>query len=50
MHTQSRARLLNPQDIRKGESFAAEVINRVMHGRGWPGTLLIWVYDERAGL
>jgi hypothetical protein len=23
----------NPQDIRKGESFAAEVINRVMHGR-----------------
>ena len=26
----------NPQDIRKGESFAAEVINRVMHGKGWP--------------
>ena len=24
----------NPQDIRKGESFAAEVISRVMHGRG----------------
>jgi phospholipase C len=39
----------NPQDIRKGESFAAEVINRVMHGRGWPGTLLIWVYDEHGG-
>ena len=32
----------NPQDIRKGESFAAEVINRVMHGKGWPDTLLIW--------
>jgi phospholipase C len=39
----------NPQDIRKGESFAAEVINRVMHGRGWPGTLLIWLYDEHGG-
>jgi phospholipase C len=39
----------NPQDIRKGESFAAEVINRVMHGKGWPGTLLIWVYDENGG-
>lgn len=39
----------NPQDIRKGESFAAEVITRVMHGPGWPGTLLIWTYDERGG-
>jgi phospholipase C len=39
----------NPQDIRKGESFAAEVINAVMHGQGWPGTLLIWVYDEHGG-
>jgi phospholipase C len=39
----------NPQDIRKGESFAAEVINRVMHGRAWPRTLLIWVYDEHGG-
>jgi phospholipase C len=39
----------NPQDIQKGESFAAEIINRVMHGRGWPHTLLIWVYDEHGG-
>jgi phospholipase C len=39
----------NPQDIRKGESFAAEVISRVMRGRGWPDTLLIWVYDEHGG-
>jgi phospholipase C len=39
----------NPQDIRKGESFAAEVINSVMHGKGWPGTLLIWTYDEHGG-
>jgi phospholipase C len=39
----------NPQDISKGESFAAEVINRVMHGQGWPDTLLIWMYDEHGG-
>ena len=39
----------SPQDIRKGESFAAEVINRVMHGPGWADTLLIWTYDENGG-
>jgi phospholipase C len=39
----------NPQDIRRGESFAAEVISRVMHGPGWPHTLLIWLYDEHGG-
>jgi phospholipase C len=39
----------NPQDIRKGESFAAEVINRVTHGPAWADTLLIWVYDENGG-
>jgi phospholipase C len=39
----------NPQDIRKGESFAAEVIHRVMHGKAWADTLLIWTYDENGG-
>jgi phospholipase C len=39
----------NPQDISKGESFAAEVINRVMHGPAWADTLLIWTYDENGG-
>jgi phospholipase C len=39
----------NPQDIRRGESFAAQVIKTVMHGKGWPGTLLIWTYDEHGG-
>src|ERR1700742_1283286 len=39
----------NPQDIRKGESFAAEVISRVIHGPGWADTLLIWTYDEHGG-
>ena len=39
----------NPQDIRKGESFASAVINACLHGKGWPGTLLIWLYDEHGG-
>jgi phospholipase C len=39
----------NPQDIRKGESYAAEVINAVLHGKGWPNTVLIWLYDEHGG-
>ena len=39
----------NPQDIQRGESFAAEVIKHVMHGQGWPHTLLIWTYDEGGG-
>ena len=38
-----------PQDVRKGESFAAEVISRIMHGPGWADTLLIWTYDEHGG-
>jgi phospholipase C len=39
----------NPQDIRVGEGFAARVVEAVMHGRGWPHTLLIWFYDEHGG-
>ena len=39
----------NPQDSRRGESFAAEIVNRVMHGRAWRDTLLIWTYDEHGG-
>jgi phospholipase C len=39
----------NPQDIRRGESFAAAVISHVLHGPGWPRTLLIWTYDEHGG-
>ncbi|MGH7734391.1 MAG: alkaline phosphatase family protein [Gemmatimonadales bacterium] len=39
----------NPQDIARGESFAAEVINRVMSGPAWSRTLLIWLYDEHGG-
>jgi len=39
----------NPQDIQHGEAFAARIINAVMAGKGWMGTLLIWVYDEHGG-
>jgi phospholipase C len=39
----------NPQDISRGQAFTAEVINAVMAGKGWPKTLLIWLYDEHGG-
>src|SRR5579875_1186241 len=39
----------NPQDVRRGESYAAEVINRALQGNAWPHTLLIWLYDEHGG-
>ena len=39
----------NPQDVQAGEGFAAKVINAVMKGKGWPKTLLIWLYDEHGG-
>jgi phospholipase C len=39
----------NPGDVQHGEGFAAEVINRVMHGKGWANTVLIWLYDEHGG-
>ncbi len=39
----------NPQDIHIGEGFAAAVINAVMHGPGWPNTVLLWLYDEHGG-
>lgn len=39
----------NPQDIRIGESFAADVIDAVMRSPAWPETLLIWFYDEHGG-
>ena len=39
----------NPQDVRKGESFASEIIKHVLHGKAWRETLLIWTYDEHGG-
>ncbi len=39
----------NPQDIQRGEGFAAMVIDAVMKGPGWPQTVLFWTYDEHGG-
>jgi len=39
----------NPDDIRVGEQFAAQVINAVLSGPAWPTTLLVWLYDEHGG-
>jgi phospholipase C len=39
----------NPQDVARGEAFAAQVVNAVMHGKAWERTLLIWTYDEHGG-
>src|SRR6185437_10725247 len=39
----------NPQNIARGEAFAAQVINAVMAGPAWERTLLIWTFDEHGG-
>jgi phospholipase C len=39
----------NPQDIQRGERFAATVIKAIMDGPAWPNTLLVWLYDEHGG-
>ncbi len=39
----------NPQDVQIGEGFAAAVIEAVTEGKGWPNTLLFWLYDEHGG-
>jgi phospholipase C len=39
----------NPQDVHEGETFAAQIVNAVLHSRNWLDTLLIWTYDEHGG-
>jgi phospholipase C len=39
----------DPQDIRIGERFAADIINAALHGKAWDKTLLIWTFDEHGG-
>jgi phospholipase C len=39
----------NPDDIRVGEQFAAQVIDAVLQSPVWPRTVLIWCYDEHGG-
>ena len=39
----------NPQNIRYGEAFVAQVVNAVMSSPAWDRTLLVWCYDEHGG-
>ncbi len=39
----------NPQDVQYGDQFLAQVVNAVMASPQWPGTLLVWCYDESGG-
>jgi phospholipase C len=39
----------DPQDIRLGERFAADIINAALHGKAWDKTVLIWTFDEHGG-
>ncbi|MBV8952395.1 MAG: hypothetical protein JOZ99_16095 [Actinobacteria bacterium] len=39
----------NPQDIQRGERFAATVIKAIMESPAWASTLLVWLYDEHGG-
>ena len=39
----------NPQNIARGEAFAASVVNAVINGPAWDRTLLIWTFDEHGG-
>jgi phospholipase C len=39
----------NPQNIRYGERFVAQVVHAVMASPAWPKTMLVWLYDEHGG-
>jgi phospholipase C len=39
----------DPQDVQYGDQFMSQVINAVMNSPQWPGTLLVWTYDEGGG-
>jgi phospholipase C len=39
----------NPQNIKDGERFAAQVIKAVIESPCWDKTVLFWVYDEHGG-
>jgi phospholipase C len=39
----------NPQDVRNGEAFSAQVIDAVLHSPAWSSTVLIWLHDEHGG-
>jgi len=35
--------------VQLGEAYSSSVINAVMHGPGWPKTVLLFMYDEHGG-
>jgi phospholipase C len=39
----------NPQNIVRGEVFAASVVDAVLHSPAWPRILLVWTFDEGGG-
>jgi phospholipase C len=39
----------NPDNIRFGEAFVAQIVNAVTSSPAWPRTLLVWLYDEHGG-
>ncbi len=39
----------NPQNIVRGEVFAASVVDAVLRSPAWPRTLLVWNFDEGGG-
>ena len=38
-----------PQDVRQAETFVAAVVNALMFGPAWEGTLLLWLHDNHGG-
>lgn len=39
----------NPQDVQYGDQFLGEVVGALMASPQWPGTVLVWCYDESGG-
>jgi phospholipase C len=39
----------NPQNIVRGEVFAASIVDAALHSPAWPRTLLVWTFDEGGG-
>ncbi len=39
----------NPDDVRVGEQFVAQVVNAIVQSPAWPKTVLILTYDEHGG-
>ncbi|MGZ4692856.1 MAG: phospholipase C [Acidimicrobiales bacterium] len=39
----------NPSDVQLGEAYSSSIVNALMHGPGWPKTVLLFMYDEHGG-